>query len=250
MRPFLAAVQFLTALPVPESWCGAEKHLARSVPYFPAVGLLIGALMGLVDYGLRWLLPESPASVLTVIGLIAASGGLHLDGLADTADGMLSSRPKERILEIMKDSRTGAMGVAAVVCVVALKIALLSSVPEELRFGAVLMMPFAGRCSIVVMMSVLESARREGSLTAIFRRSPLGMAVSIGALLAVGSIVAGWAGLAAAALSLAASLVFAGCVRRKIGGFTGDTLGAACEIVEIAPVLVAAIGAHGVVAPM
>jgi len=249
MRSFLAAFRFLTVLPVPEPWAGDPRHLARSVPYFPAVGLLIGALMALADCGLRWLLPLLPVSALVVIGMIAISGGLHLDGLADTADGMLSSRPKERILEIMKDSRTGAMGVAAVVCVVILKIAALSTVPVSYRFATVLMMPLAGRCAIVLMMSVLRGARSEGSLTSLFRRSPLHVALAIGAVLMVGWFGSRWMGLTAGALSLVTGLILTGYVRRKIGGFTGDTLGAACELVEIVPALVAASWAHGLIAP-
>jgi adenosylcobinamide-GDP ribazoletransferase len=251
MRPFLAALRFLTILPVPESWAGGREHLARSAPFFPAVGLLIGALMAAADYGLRWTLPPSPAGVLTVIGMIAISGGLHLDGLADTADGMLSSRPRERILEIMKDSRTGPMGVAAVVCVIALKLAALSAVPDTLRFATVLMMPLAGRCAIMLMMSMLPSARQEGSLTSVFRRGRASMqlAVAIGGLLVVGWLGSSRAGLTAGALCIAASIVLAVYVHRRIGGFTGDTLGAACEIVEIVPALTMAAWAHGFVSP-
>ncbi len=238
-------------MPIPESWAGGEKDLARSTPFFPAVGLLIGAMMALADYGLRWVLPTFPASVIVVIGMIAISGGLHLDGLADTADGALSSRPRERILEIMKDSRTGPMGVAAVVCVVSLKIATLSAVPAPFRSAAILLMPVAGRFAIVMMMSVLTIARHEGSLSSVFLRdrSALQIVVAVGVLLVVGWIGASWMGLTAGAFSIAAGLVFAGYVRGKIGGFTGDTLGAACELAEIVPALVAAAWAHGFVSP-
>lgn len=251
MRSFAAAVRFLTVLPVPESWAGGEKHLARSAPFFPAVGLLIGALMASADYGLRWVLPVFPATVLTVIGMIAISGGLHLDGLADTADGMLSSRPRERILEIMKDSRTGPMGVAAVVSVISLKIAALSAVPGTLRLATVLMMPLAGRCAILLMMSVLPCARREGSLTSVFARAGAGLqtALAIVVLLVVGWIGASWAGLIAGVLAIVASFAVCVYVHRRIGGYTGDTLGAVCEIVEIVPALAVGAWAHGFVAP-
>lgn len=251
MRPLFAAIRFLTVIPVPESWTGGEKDLARSVPFFPAVGLLIGAMMALADYGLRWVLPTFPASVLVVIGMIAISGGLHLDGLADTADGMLSSRPRERILEIMRDSRTGPMGVAAVVSVVSLRIAALSAVPAPFRSATVLLMPTAGRCAIVMMMLVLESARHEGSLSSVFLRgrSAPKMALAVGVLLVVGWIGASWMGLSAGVLSIATGLLFAGYIRRKIGGFTGDTLGATCELAEVIPALLAASWAHGFVSP-
>jgi len=248
MRSFAAAVRFLTVLPVPESWAGDSGHLARSAPFFPAVGLLIGALMASADYGVRWVLPIFPATVLIVIGMIAISGGLHLDGLADTADGMLSARPRERILEIMKDSRTGPMGVAAVVSVISLKIAALSAVPGTLRFATVLLMPLAGRCAIVLMMSVLPSARREGSLTSVFARTGATMqtALAIVVLLVVGWLGASWAGVIAGVVAVVTGLAVCICVHRRIGGYTGDTLGAVCEIVEIVPALAIAAWAFRV----
>ena len=133
MKRFLAAIQFLTILPLPGAWHPDERALGGSLPFFPVVGLGIGAAVALSDWGLGRLFPVGVTSVLAVILLIAASGGLHIDGLADTADGFFSSRPRERILEIMRDSRTGPMGVAAIVCVVALKIALIASVAGPWR---------------------------------------------------------------------------------------------------------------------
>ena len=119
MKRFLAAIQFLTILPLPRGLCPDERALGGSLPFFPVVGLGIGAAVALIDRGLGSLFPVGVTSVLAVILLIAASGGLHLDGLADTADGFFSSRPRERIFEIMRDNRTGPMEVAAIVCSVA-----------------------------------------------------------------------------------------------------------------------------------
>ena len=239
MKRFLAAVRFLTILPVPGRFGSAEADLARSVPFFPIVGLLIGGLAAALALGLSEALPQLPAAVLVVVALAVSSGGLHLDGLSDTADGFFSSREPQRILEIMRDSHAGPMGVVAIVCVLLLKAAALASVPPADLWRAAFLMPVAGRCAVVVMMAVLPYVRPEGGLGSVFYRSRT-PAVWLWALLvlcAAGYLVGGPPGLAAGAISLAAALLFAEYARRKIGGATGDTLGAVCEIAEVVPAL-------------
>ncbi|MBI4831219.1 MAG: adenosylcobinamide-GDP ribazoletransferase [Candidatus Lindowbacteria bacterium] len=114
VKSFIAALRFLTIAPIPARWANEAEYLSRSVPLFPIVGLLIGAAIVTADFGMNLLFPSLLANGITVVALVAVSGGLHIDGLADTADGFFSSRPRERILEIMRDSRTGPMGVVAV----------------------------------------------------------------------------------------------------------------------------------------
>lgn len=240
MRAFLAALGFLTILPVPST---NEKYLGRSVPWFPVVGLLIGGLVASLDYVLGRVFPPVVTSVLTVIVLIGISGGLHLDGLADTADGFLSSRPRERVLEIMKDSRIGTMGTLAIVSVIALKIAALSALTQ--RFGAILLMPVAGRCAIVMTMAVIPYTRPEGGLGSAFSSSrKIGPLVSLVILFVASWLVMGLTGTIVAMLALGAAMFMAIWSYRKIGGYTGDVLGATCEIAEIAPALVASAFVH------
>lgn len=243
MKSFFAALQFLTVIPFPFSWGGGEKELGRSVWFFPVVGLVIGILLAGFDWGVGHLLPSFPASVLAVLFLLGISGGLHLDGLADTADGFLSSRPKERILEIMKDSRTGPMGAAAIVMSLLLKVALFTALAGTLRWRMLLMAPLAGRCALVTLMAVLPYAKAEGGLGSVFlkSKSPLNAAWALVVLLGVGWFAASWAGLVAGFASFVVTLLFAGHCYRKIGGLTGDTLGAASEIAELVPPLVGAI---------
>ena len=240
MKAFVAALRFLTVLPVPGEWGTAEEDLGRSVAFFPVVGILVGGVAAALAFGLVTVLPQLPANVLIVIGLVSVSGGLHLDGLSDTADGFFSSRPRERALEIMRDSRVGAMGVIAIVCVILLKVAALASVPVERVWRTVFLMPIAGRCALVITIGLLPYARPEGGLATIFykRRSVLSIAWAVVVLFIAGGVVAGNEGLVAAAASVLVTLVFAAYTHRKIGGATGDTLGAACEIVEVVPVLV------------
>ena len=239
MNSFLAALQFLTICPFPSRCSYGEKELGRSAIFFPVVGLIVGAISTLIDWGFRWLWPTLPASVLTVLWMVAVSGGFHMDGLADTADGFLSSRPRERILEIMKDSRTGPMGVIAVVSILLLKTAVLSSVPNSVRWGVVFLMPFAGRCALVMGMALLSYARLEGGLVSAFGKPRWAWTAPV-LLIAVSWLTLRNLGLVSAGFSVLSVLVFSLWCRRKIGGFTGDTLGAGCEIAELIPAIVAA----------
>ncbi len=239
MKKILGAVRFLTILPVPGKWGTTEKDLAGSVRWFPVVGLMIGGLAAALALGLSEIFPQSLTSVLLVILLVLVSGGLHLDGLSDTADGFLSARKRERIFEIMRDSRVGPMGVTAIVCVLCLKMAALAAVPPARLWQTVLLMPLAGRCALVVTMAVLPYARPEGGLgTVFYRRRPVLSAIwALLVLSAAGWLTAKTAGLAAGAAALVMTLLFAAYTYRKLRGATGDTLGASCEIVELVPAL-------------
>ncbi|MDP6779297.1 MAG: adenosylcobinamide-GDP ribazoletransferase [Candidatus Latescibacteria bacterium] len=244
MSRFWASVRFLTAVPVPRRWGEDVEALARSTPFFPVVGLLIGLVGAACCWQLQRVLPNPVAAVLLVVLLMAASRGLHMDGLADTADAFLSSRTRERMLEIMRDSHIGAMGVLAVVSVIVLKVTALATAADADRWRAMLLMPLAGRAALVVSMAVLPYARPDGGLgTVFFRRRPWISALwSVLVLAGVGWAVAGPRGLIAAATATAATLGMAWYSHRKVGGATGDTLGASCEIVECVPAIVLVAG--------
>jgi adenosylcobinamide-GDP ribazoletransferase len=183
--------------------------------------------------------------VLTVLAMVAISGALHLDGLADTADGFLSSRPRGRILEIMRDSRVGPMGVLAIAGVLVLKVSAVASLAPAARFGTVLLLPLTGRMAPVLLMSALEYVREDGIGTAFQRKRTLLAPLSaVASVAGAGFLVAGPAGLAAAAAAVGVIAIFALWCRAKIGGYTGDTLGAACELAEVVPALVVLMVAH------
>jgi adenosylcobinamide-GDP ribazoletransferase len=246
MKRFLAALQFLTILPLPGGFSPGEQALGKSLPFFPVIGLGIGAAIALMDWGLGFLFPAGVTGVFAVILLIAVSGGLHTDGLADTADGFFSSRPRERILEIMRDSRTGPMGVAAIVCVVALKIALIASLSGPSRIWVLLLTPVAGRSALLIQMALLPYARPEGLVGVFHRNRSRGHALwALTFLIAAGGLAGGVPGLIAGAGSFLFALLFSGYVRRRIGGLTGDTLGASCELTELVPALVSSAWLYG-----
>jgi adenosylcobinamide-GDP ribazoletransferase len=146
------------------------------------------------------------------------------------------------MLEIMKDSHTGAMGVIAIVGIVLAKFAALASVAPGLLWRTALLMPLAGRCAIVVHMALLPYVRPEGLGTVFCRRRARWPAVwAAGLFLAVAWGVLGWRGVAVWVASLAVAVVVAGYLWRKIGGATGDTFGAVSELVEVVPAIVVAL---------
>ncbi|MEJ2690264.1 MAG: adenosylcobinamide-GDP ribazoletransferase [Deltaproteobacteria bacterium] len=244
MKSFFAALRFLTILPVPGDGSRDGIVLENSLVYFPVVGLLLGLLSALAAVGLQFLLPPLPVAVVLVSLLVLFSGGLHMDGLADTADGFFSSRPRERILEIMRDSAIGSMGTLAMVLVLCLKIATLASVPGSKVWQAVFLMPLAGRSALVLMTSFFPYARYEGGLASPFFKGGKAMPAGVALLLfMVCALVV--AGAALGGLSIMASgavcLLFGSFCMRKIGGITGDTLGCTCELVETAIALIFAV---------
>ena len=233
MKPFLAALQFLTILPIRGSF--DKRTLSRSLPWFPWVGFLVGALAALSDWtGIRLGIPNAIMNVFSVAFLAALTGGLHLDGLADTADGFLSARPRERVLEIMRDSRIGTMGVLAIVFVLALKTAGLSQLQDIPRTCALLFAPLAGRCLQVFTIQILPYAHAKGGLARIFvdtRRASDGLWAVL--CLIVGALVLfGQRGVWLLLICGLCWIVISSRSRRRIGGFTGDTLGATSEICE------------------
>ena len=158
---FLAAMQFLSVIPVYGEF--NEDQIGRSTPWFSVVGLCVGGLAGLVYFGCDWLMaPRLLSAVLAVAAMAVVSGGLHLDGLADSADGLLSHRPPERMLEIMRDSRTGAMGVLVLIFSILAKVAALSALPAVAGARSLVFAAVASRALISITSSLYPYARKEG----------------------------------------------------------------------------------------
>ena len=243
MQRFLAAIRFLTIIPISGKMGHDDASLSGSLPFFPLVGLLIGTCTAVLSRLLVLLFPQPVVAVLTVIILLAISGGLHMDGLSDTADGFFSSRSRERILEIMRDSRAGAMGIMAVVVVLALKITTLSTMPPVRMGWAVFLMPIAGRVALLVCMSLLPYARPEGGMATLFYSQSSKVAAIWGTVLLciAGLLATGRIGFLACVLTMGFVFIFARYCRKKIGGATGDTLGAGCELAETMIALVFSI---------
>ncbi len=238
---FLSAIGFLTTIPIP-AW--AIRSDGRQVLYFPLVGLFIGCLLCGVDQ----LLNLADYSELRIIGdvlfLAVISGALHLDGLADTADGFFSHRPREQILQIMKDSRIGVMGVLALLFCILLKLAGVAGIIHSESLIWLVLAPALGRTAQVMGLvlvghvpsekTLAEQFYQRGSLfLLIFCPLPFAILFYINWALALASLII-------FAILLAGLLLF---FKNKIGGITGDTLGAATEIIETVFLLIGGMGA-------
>lgn len=233
MKSLVAALQFLTICPWVSSVNCSERDIGRSTPFFPVIGILLGLAVIVVEMGASRFFQGTVSSVIVTLALVAFSGGLHMDGLADTADGFFSARPRERILEIMRDSRIGTMGVIAIVFVLGLKVAAVHSAPVSIQLPMLFLIPLTGRCAMVVQLAVLPYART-GGLASLFieNRKQTDWVLALLVLAAAAWFSAGNIGLIAGSGAILVTLLFAAWCKSKIGGFTGDTLGASCEIAE------------------
>nr|VFK45015.1 MAG: adenosylcobinamide-GDP ribazoletransferase [Candidatus Kentron sp. TC] len=242
MKRLCAALGFLTVMPLPTVCRHTERDLIGSVAFFPLIGLFIGLSAAGMHLALEDIFPPPVLAVLLVGWLAIVHGGLHLDGLADTADGFLSHHGRERVLTIMRDSHIGAFGCLALGGILALKVAALVSLPDEYRIEAIFIAPLAGRCLMAPMLDLLPPARIDGLGNLFHRERTIRRVLeSMGAmviLLAMAWFTVGFPGLFAVAIVVAVMILFAYWCKRRIAGITGDTLGAASEIAEMLVLLV------------
>ncbi|MDE0222462.1 MAG: adenosylcobinamide-GDP ribazoletransferase, partial [Spirochaetaceae bacterium] len=208
LASFRAAIGFLTILPVsprdaasPPDAAGA---LARAPAWFPAVGLLLGAMLAFLDLALRALhLPVLLNSALLLATLAALTRALHLDGFMDTCDALLGGFDRERRLAILRDPHVGAFAVVGVVCLLLVKLAALTALPGGYRTGVLILFPCLSRAAMVLAMEWFPYARHEGLGTPF--ASDDGRRPRAGPLLAaaVAQAQTGLPGLALAALAAA-----------------------------------------------
>jgi adenosylcobinamide-GDP ribazoletransferase len=224
VRALLVAVRFLTILPVPGAHHLRDGDWGRATACYPAVGLLLGAILAGLDWALRWLLPANVAAALLLFAWVVLTGALHLDGFVDCCDALLAPVPLERRLEILRDIHAGAFGIAGVVLLLLLKYAALAAVPTRIRWLVLLHLPMLARWGMTSAVLLYPYA--------------------------LGTGLCWWAGLGWAALGLLvvavlATLSIAQWVQSRIGGLTGDVYGAICELVEVVGLLTAAALAQG-----
>lgn len=250
LRACIAAFQFLTRLPIPVQIDYTERVFQRSSIFYPLVGSVIGLLLLLAGEGLSHVLPTMPAAILLLTIWVTLTGGLHLDGLMDTADGILSHRPREQMLEIMKDSRVGAMGVIVCVLHLLLKFSLLHTMLDTNHArgqGSLLLLlaivPIWSRWFMVAAIRMWPYARPNSGLGSLFR-GVNGKHVTVSLLVALltttlcictakptplpsWSIVLGFM-----TITTLVGSGIAAYISSKLGGLTGDTYGALNELLE------------------
>jgi adenosylcobinamide-GDP ribazoletransferase len=250
VRHLTLATTFLTGIPLKVEGDVNPADLWRSMGWYPLVGLALGAAAWGVYAGLLELLPGLVAAALVVILLEVVTRGLHMDGVMDTADGILSGAPRERALEIMKDHNVGAMGVVAAVLLLILKVAALGALTRADAAAPLLAGWCAARALPALNVYAWPYARAAGTGEAFTRERTTGPVMMAGGLLAVGVVAtvlvtlavegagAWYAGLVVAVAAMAVALLVQAAVATRLGGLTGDVYGMGIEIAEAAALVV------------
>lgn len=240
MKGFLIALQFLTSIPIRVRGKISDRELARSILYFPLVGLLLGGVLALIYLLLRAFLPHLVVCCLLIVSEILFTKALHLDGLADTIDGLSASKDREEVLAIMRQGRVGAFGVVGLVMIILAKLTLLYSLPSPYILGALILMATYGRWSLVFSAYFYPYARKKGGIGRPFVNliEPKELIVATIITFGVSLIFARWATAILFLISIAGLVALNSFLKKRIGGVTGDTLGAGCELVEVITLMV------------
>jgi adenosylcobinamide-GDP ribazoletransferase len=240
LRLFFTALQFFTRLPIPR-WVGFDPAwLNQASRYFPLVGLVVALITGAAYAVAAWFLPAPVAVVISTAVGIYATGAFHEDGFADMCDGFGGGMTPERVLEIMKDSRIGAYGAIGTICMLGLKLVTLSMLPPLAAIGALLVAHPLSRLMATSLIWRLDYARAEGKAKPLAQKMR-GTEFLIAAITAIvpALVVIELRWLPPAALvsgvivaAIATWWLARKCVRR-IGGYTGDCLGAVQQVTEV-----------------
>lgn len=235
MKYFIIALQFLTVIRLSRDVQVTPKDLARSMGYFPMIGLLLGFVLVSLNLLLSSILPSSVVNGILIATLIICTGALHLDGLADTIDGLAGGNTKEEILRIMRDSRTGAIGAVGLIMVLLLKYVSLINIPDDIKNQVLIAMPVISRCSMVQVCFFSDYARSDPGIGSPFAyylgKREFSLATITAFLLSL--ILLGVEGIIVITVIGITTWGLFSFYRKKIGGVTGDTFGATNEINEV-----------------
>ena len=241
MTPLLIALQFLTRLPVSLPGIPTPEQVGRSLLWYPLVGLLLGLLL----WGVHLLLGQTSAVLQAAIILalwVGLSGGLHLDGLADTADAWVGGfADRERTLVIMKDPRSGPIAVVVLVLLLLLKFAALFTLLQAGQGIYLLLLPWLGRSLLPLLLATTPYVRVGGLGQALVEHLPRGQLPWVLGVHLLGMLLFGWMGLLALATALLLFIWLRRALLRRLGGTTGDTAGALVELGECGVLLALAL---------
>lgn len=243
---FLVAIQFLTKLPVPTARDLPSDALAESARFFPIVGAIVGLGAIAIDLLVFPYAGRNVSVVLILLYLVIVTGGLHEDGLADAVDGFGGGWTKEQVLKIMRDSNVGSFGVIAIAFSLLARFVFLTTVPARAFSGVILAGQVLSRWTALPLACWLPSARDQTGQGARIAHKMSAMSLIVGTLCMV---VLVWAACGVAAVLLiavasGATALTGAYYRHRIGGVTGDCLGATCQITELA-VYLAAVASRG-----
>jgi adenosylcobinamide-GDP ribazoletransferase len=237
---FLAALKFLTIIPLPGRRIN-PREVGGSIAYFPAVG----AIIGLILLGLNWLLglvlSQALVNILLLVSLAVISGGLHLDGFVDTCDGLVGHKTARERWRVMKDSRAGAFGIIGVCFLLLVKYVSLNSVPTLWLVPTLVLMPVLSRWAMVYAVFAYPYAKPSG-LGKVFKQEASSSEFLVATVIALA--IAAMAQLAGLVIMLGVLIVVTALAfyfKGRLGGLTGDTYGAVNEIAEVLVLILACL---------
>ena len=240
MKSLISAIKLLTVIPIDTRNRIEPGRMELTLLCFPLVGMLLGGICAVVMWAGAQVFPPAIAAALAVLALVVATGALHVDGLADTADGLFGGATRERKLEIMRDTRVGAFGIVAIVFLLGIKVLALASVAANTKGSnrdilVLFMTPVVGRWLILLAAGVCAYAREgEGTgRSAVDAARPSHFLIWLPLVALLGWLCLGVGGLLMLGAVLAVVLAAILCIQWEIGGMTGDTLGAVCEVGEM-----------------
>ncbi len=240
---FLTAIQFLTSIPIPLKRKLTPAQLGGATAYFPVVGLIIGLVLAGLNWLLLLILPTAVVNALLIAALVILTGAMHLDGLADTCDGIAGHKTTEERWKVMRDSRTGAFGVVGIVLVLLVKYISLNSIPPVFMTAMLVFMPVVSRWAMVYAIYAYRYARPAGLGTAYKQatRWPQFTAATIITLAVAFALfpLFSLAGLILIFSILVVATALAFYFKHKFAGLTGDTYGAIDEVAEVITLLLA-----------
>ncbi len=234
---FLTALQFLTSLPVPIKRELSPEKIGRATAYFPVVGLIIGLVLAALNWLLIHILPAGVVNALLIAALVILTGALHLDGLADTCDGIAGHKTVEERWRVMRDSRTGAFGVIGIVLLLLVKYVSLNNVPTDFMNATLIFMPVVSRWAMVYAIFTFRYARPSGLGTAYkaATRWPQYITATFITFVVAAALFPFFSlmGFMLIVVIWVVATLLAIYFKYKFAGLTGDTYGAINEVAEI-----------------
>src|SRR5258708_34126883 len=242
IRRFFVALQFLTRLPVPRALNSAETDIGKAAAFFPLIGVMVGGGAALVFIGLQRVLPLTPSVFCAIVFTALITNGFHEDGLADSFDGFGGGWTKDRVLEIMRDSRIGTYGTLALIFVILGKLTFLSLLTPGQIWRWLIVAHTASRWTILPLCACLPYARAEGQGKLVAKQVGI-LEITIGTftLLLLLILIPWQAALAALLVTTLVTLLSGLFFRTRLQGITGDCLGAANQLTEVGLYLTAVL---------
>lgn len=235
---FYIAILFLTHIPLPQMELD-ENKIASALPFFPLVGAVVGVIITLVCFLGQKILPYRTVAGVLVTTIIILTGGMHLDGFADTMDGIFCYGNREKKLTVMKDSRTGAYGVVGIVLTILLKYLFISSLSQDYLVPALISFPVLSRWMMVFSIVFYPYARENGLGKAFsIGKGPQSFMVASIFTILVTYLAAGFEGLITTVGVFIMGFLFIKYIFSQLGGMTGDTYGAINEFCEVIALMI------------